>query len=579
MVIDFVNILAIPRNIIEINLFKQGFIADFKKLSDSALQKNFGLLFDEYAIALLYDISFPVYPYVGTENTACRGGDFFGLAFIGKDPVLDIRDLSLTNCKLNSYNISQIPSQRFSKSNFLSVRTDSYEPNSRPWYVMAKEKGKPGWTEPYTFSGTADEALVGITAFAPFYDSSTKQLLGVFGCDAPHVSDFLILWENFGTNSAIFIVSTTTGDIVGTTKGLFVTKNSLGEYVPIKAENSDNPLIRTVSRQLLGLYGNWANVPHLENLRDPTALLITNQFTDKFGLNCMLVMIQPTSDYQSFTATDLTVTLVVGLLCFGVLISIILFLIFLSPKLELWMKRRKLKTYFVEREERKKEFDYIRKKQVSKKTDTPVNSVENKGDYSLPRDSKYSFHSSHIEKEEWYIMAMQEENGLYGFEPKDEDDIIESLSYSQGDRLNQVVLAVLVVIIVVNCALWFAWTATTRTNAISSAEFFIGSATSTDAWQVSYVIQNAWLPGWFLRSDYISSTGTMLDVLKPTEPFVTPVPTVVPDGVNSLQTLLCSYYNIFPTASKIYVATVGASELGCSRDSEGYIISAKGKYK
>src|SRR5919202_5598952 len=179
----------------------------------------------------------------------------------------------------------------------LTKTVPNYDPRNRPYYMAAVKKGQPTWSEVYINKGYD---LLQIKASQPFYDRDGR-LLGVLACELglKQIGQFL---QNLkiGRSGQVFIVEPT-GELVGTSvsKQPLLDKN----HKRIRELESDNLLLR-YSATFLG--DRFRSLKEIQQdyqlefiLNGHRQFLQVSPFTDRYGLDWLIVVVVPESDFMA----------------------------------------------------------------------------------------------------------------------------------------------------------------------------------------------------------------------------------------------------------------------------------------
>lgn len=245
--------------------------------------------------------------------------------FLGAVRILDDNSIGLwtanpwTGQHLYLYNID-------TEGRPTTLKRDSgtiYDPRQRPWYQKAQQTGSPVWTDIYLAFSTG---LPTVTASQPIYDPTTGDLLGVCATDVLLPDDFRKFLSSLPIGkSGIAFVSDRTGQLLSssTNEPLSVGEGKQAKLLP--AIDSQNPLIRGATRQLLHQYGSFATLE--QSLQTEFTLQGERQFVqvlpfkDGRGLDWLIVVVIPESDFMDEINANNRLTI---LLCFVALAIAIL---------------------------------------------------------------------------------------------------------------------------------------------------------------------------------------------------------------------------------------------------------------
>ncbi|CAD5945019.1 Adenylate cyclase [Planktothrix tepida] len=186
------------------------------------------------------------------------------------------------------------------RSQLLSVR-ENYDPRVRPWYKAGVKAGKPVWSEIYAYFGS--RVLV-ISANQPIYNQK-KQLLGVASTDLTleRISQFLNSLK-IGKTGQTFVMEKN-GYLVATStlEETFIVNAKKEETERIKAVKSSNPLTQATSRYLVEHFGNLDQIQQSTQLtfeiNGKQQYLQVTPLSDKRGINWLIVVVVPESDFMA----------------------------------------------------------------------------------------------------------------------------------------------------------------------------------------------------------------------------------------------------------------------------------------
>lgn len=200
----------------------------------------------------------------------------------------------------------------------------NYDPRIRPWYVRAKQAGKPQWNPIYQYY---IQPSLGMSASQPVYDR-TGTFRGVVSTDLflSGISQFLQRLQ-IGRSGKTFIIERSGLMVASSTAELPFRTN--GKQVQrIKATESRISLIRSTAQYLINRFGhfNQVNQPQqfefmLNGEREFGQVL---PFADGRGLDWLIVVVVPESDFmaQIDANTRATIWLCLGALALAIVIGI-----------------------------------------------------------------------------------------------------------------------------------------------------------------------------------------------------------------------------------------------------------------
>jgi diguanylate cyclase (GGDEF)-like protein/PAS domain S-box-containing protein len=192
----------------------------------------------------------------------------------------------------------------------------NYDPRNRPWYQAVVKAGKPIWSEVFVyFSG----AGIGISANYPIYNQQDR-LIAVASADITltKISKFLHSL-NIGQHGQTFIMTRLGGLIAtSTTEEPYTINPATGQAAPIKAIASRNALTSATVNHLMQQFGDLKYIDHNQQLsfhyQDELQFLQVVPFQDPWGLDWLIVVVVPETDFMETIHTDSQVVLLLFIL-------------------------------------------------------------------------------------------------------------------------------------------------------------------------------------------------------------------------------------------------------------------------
>lgn len=227
------------------------------------------------------------------------------------------------------------------------VNSQNYDARNRPFYQSAVDAGKPIWSPIYVYFPSS--LGLGLAASYPFYDQ-TGQFQGVLSSDLSLVAinDFLSNIK-IGNHGEAFIIERS-GMIVASSSSevAFIDSADGNDKKRLKATESNNQLIQFTAQHLTSSFTN------LNKINTPIQIEFTIEskrqfaqvtpFQDKFGLNWLIVVVVPESDFmeQINANTQTTVLLCIGALIVSIGIGVFTTLWITEPILQLNTAAKKI---------------------------------------------------------------------------------------------------------------------------------------------------------------------------------------------------------------------------------------------
>jgi PAS domain S-box-containing protein len=207
------------------------------------------------------------------------------------------------------------------------IVTTTYDARKRPWYQTPKQAGQAAWSPIYQVVGR--QPLLSVSAGLPFYDEAGK-FQGVLATDITlnNLNQFLAELK-IGEAGKVFIVERS-GLLVASSTEQPLSSVQGGKAERVKATDSTDLLTRNTMAQL-------TQSQNLETINTAQKLVIrqenTSQFVrvipfrDRQGLDWLIVIVVPESDFMAQIRQNTKATILLSLLglagaiAFGILIS------------------------------------------------------------------------------------------------------------------------------------------------------------------------------------------------------------------------------------------------------------------
>ncbi|GAB4378969.1 MAG: hypothetical protein Kow00121_31960 [Elainellaceae cyanobacterium] len=206
------------------------------------------------------------------------------------------------------------------------IVTTTYDARNRPWYQTPKQAGRAVWSPIYQVVGR--QPLLSVSAGLPLYDQSGK-LEGVLATDITlnNLNQFLAEL-NIGETGQVFIVERS-GLLVAssTEQPLSIPQGDKRERV--KAIESTDPLTQNTMAELTrSLNLAQINTPQQLVIRQDTPQFVrVIPFRDRLGLDWLIVIVVPESDFMAQIHQNTRTTILLsflasaGAIAFGIFIS------------------------------------------------------------------------------------------------------------------------------------------------------------------------------------------------------------------------------------------------------------------
>ncbi|MBZ8179791.1 SpoIIE family protein phosphatase [Oscillatoria salina] len=249
------------------------------------------------------------YIYVGTEEEIFSGAE----QVPGKLPNVAYWTGESPNGEFETY----ATEKKGSRTKLLSV-VPGYDLLTRPWYQAAKDAEKPVWGEIYVWA--APYPNLALPAVRPVYNSEA-ELEGVFAVDLSllAIADFLSTLE-IGKTGKIFIMERN-GLLISSSTGNppFLSENNQQQRLP--ASESKSSLIQATVEFLEQKFQDFQHIDTPQQLSfrldGSRQLLQVTPYQDEFGLDWLIVVVVPESDFMAEINQNTRITI---LLCVVALI-------------------------------------------------------------------------------------------------------------------------------------------------------------------------------------------------------------------------------------------------------------------
>ncbi len=246
---------------------------------------------------------------VGYINFGGKRGEFIGVERLDNGGFL-INESLLTS--LDKTSVYEVDSQgrRTRLKEVLSLGTLPDE----SWYVDAVRSGRPNWSHIYQWKDKPN--VLSISSSYPIYDRSQK-LVGVIGVDLvlSQISEFLSGLK-VSPSSQTFIMERD-GALVASSIGKpFVVTG--GEAKRLTAGESSDELMRSTLQQLTQRFGNLSTIQGNQQFSFDRAgvqqFVSVTPWSDRFGLDWLIVVVVPESDFMEVAHQNAQATIFLCLL-------------------------------------------------------------------------------------------------------------------------------------------------------------------------------------------------------------------------------------------------------------------------
>jgi serine phosphatase RsbU (regulator of sigma subunit) len=191
-----------------------------------------------------------------------------------------------------------------------------FDPRLRPWYIAAKEAGKPTWSEPYVWVGKEDakSTTLGISFGQPYQDQSGR-ITSVIDCDLS-LQDISRFLESLpvGKTGQAFVMDRR-GRLVANSTGSSVVGSDKKQLL---ASASPDPDVAGAVAHVNDSVGSIEHItePYQDKvlIDGQTCLLMVSPFEHETGLSWKIATLVPESDFLAGVWAGRRRSVVIGLL-------------------------------------------------------------------------------------------------------------------------------------------------------------------------------------------------------------------------------------------------------------------------
>lgn len=199
------------------------------------------------------------------------------------------------------------------------IIVDDFDFRVDSWYTNAVKVGRPLWSEIYTWDD--DPSIISISASYPIYNQN-KTLVGVIGIDyvLSLLSDFLRQLR-ISPAAKIFILERNGLLVAASSHEKFYTIEN-GEAQRLKADNSQDAAIKITTQYLTKHFGSLNQIKHSQqldlNIEGQKTFAQVTPWQDQFGLDWLIVVTVPESDFMGQIHANTRTTILLCLLALAI---------------------------------------------------------------------------------------------------------------------------------------------------------------------------------------------------------------------------------------------------------------------
>ncbi|MEA5536043.1 hybrid sensor histidine kinase/response regulator [Crocosphaera sp. XPORK-15E] len=256
-----------------------------------------------------------VFPLISYIQFGSKDGEFVGLA-VNDDGTLNYQLTEFTGT-LRTYEIDP----QGKRGKLLKV-SPNFDARIRPWYLVPQQANKPAWTDIYSW---VSPPTLAITLGQPYYDNK-GTFQGILATDLTiaQISDFL-RGLNLGKSGRTYIIERS-GNLVASSsqQNPFIIKNNQPQR--LAAIDINDKLIQETTQYLQKKFNNFNRINKPQQLtikinRDRQFIQVL-PWQDKFGLDWLIVVVVPESDFMGKINQNTYNTIVLCL--FALILAIII---------------------------------------------------------------------------------------------------------------------------------------------------------------------------------------------------------------------------------------------------------------
>ncbi|MBE9225529.1 PAS domain S-box protein [Phormidium sp. LEGE 05292] len=298
--------LEIPHLVNQLNAdaISLGMIPNFQTENTETLEKFFGKQISRF-------------PSVSTIAIANERGGMIGSA--QKKPLPSFTVYRTERFSKGKFSFSDVDTQGNKITN--QVIAENYDARIRPWYQTPKQAGKATWSPIYKFVTPKNLTILGISAGLPIYNRSGK-FQGILATDISlyHLNQFLSTLR-ISPSGQVFMIERSGLLIASSTDYPLFTLQG-GKLQRTKAAESKNPIIRETTLQLIKRFRSLSQINNTEQFdieqNNATQFVQVIPFRDRFGLDWLIVIVVPESDFTAeIQANNYRTALLCGLALMG----------------------------------------------------------------------------------------------------------------------------------------------------------------------------------------------------------------------------------------------------------------------
>lgn len=252
---------------------------------------------------------------------SARSGEFFGIL---RSPETGQLELSYSHPGTNYLRQQYSLDVRGYRQHYLYQTDQVYDSRLRPWFAAALDAEGPTWTDVYIAFTTG---LPNVTASLPVYDRRDRQLLGVCATDVVLPEEFRTFLKQLeiGQSGQAFVIDRK-GNLISssTDEPLMKTLGQNPQFV--SATQSNNRQVQESALYLRDRFGSFENIQQSYQLTfaldGQRQFLEVLPFNDGFGLDWLIVVVVPESEFMGQIRLNTRITVMLCGLALAIALAV-----------------------------------------------------------------------------------------------------------------------------------------------------------------------------------------------------------------------------------------------------------------
>ena len=252
---------------------------------------------------------------------SARSGEFFGIL---RSPETGRLELSYSNPDTNFLRQHSSLDVRGYRQHFLGQTEPTYDARVRPWFKAAINTEGPTWTEVYLAFTTG---LPNVTASLPVYSRNGRQLLGGCATDVVLPEEFRTFLKQLeiGQSGQAFVIDRQ-GNLISSSTDEPLMSAVGDEPELLAATQSQNAQVQESATYLLNRFSSFGRIQQSQQLTfaldGQRHFLEVLPFNDGFGLDWLIVVVVPESEFMGQIQLNTRITIVLCGLALAIALAV-----------------------------------------------------------------------------------------------------------------------------------------------------------------------------------------------------------------------------------------------------------------